>query len=296
VGNIYRAVDVSSLSSGALTAMQGLLVNPTGYYINLHTTTHTGGAVRGQVGHALGKPTISTNGITNNASYNLAGTTVAPGSITAVFGTDMTNGSSCLSTQGCGPRFDAGKMLPSMGGTSATVNGVAAPVFYTTPGQIGIQMPVELTGTSASVVVSAEGQASVAGTITLEPAAPGIFTTTGDGKGVGSITHTNGTLITAQSPAARGETVVLYATGLGAMTPAVATGALAPSTSQLSILPTVSVGGVPSTVVFAGQSGCCVALNQVNFTVPAGAPTGNAVAVLLSVGAKASNSVTIAIQ
>jgi uncharacterized protein (TIGR03437 family) len=53
---------------------------------------------------------------------------------------------------------------------------------------------------------------------------------------------------------------------------------------------------VPAAVIFAGQSSCCVGLNQVNFTVPAGATTGNAVAVVLSVGAKASNSVTLAIQ
>ena len=295
VGNIYRTVDVSS--TAALTALQGLLATPSGFYINLHTTANGGGAVRGQLGSAaLNAPVLVSGGALNNASYNLAGTSVAPGSIAAVFGSDLTNGAVCLYTQGCNPRFDAGKMRSTMAGTTATVNGIPAPIFYTLPGQIGIQIPVDATGSSASLVVNAEGQASVAQTISLDPAAPGIFSTTGDGRGVGSITHTNGFLVSAANPATRGETLVLYATGLGALTPAVATGAIATSASQLATKPVVTLGGVPATIVFAGQSGCCVGLNQINFTVPAGAPTGNAVAVVVSVGAKASNSVTIAIQ
>lgn len=297
IGNIYRTVDVSSLNAAALTAMQGLLADPSGFYINLHTTANTGGAVRGQLASAApSAPAVLKSGVTNNASYNLAGTSVAPGSIAAVFGTDMTNGGICLYTQGCNPRFDAGKMIATMGGTTATVNGIPAPIFYTTPGQIGIQIPVEVTGATAAVVVKSEGQSSAAETVTLDAAAPGIFSTTGDGKGTASVTHANGALVTVASPATRGETLVLYATGLGAMNPAVATGTIAPATSQLATQPTVSLGGVPAIVAFAGQSGCCVGLNQINFTVPAGAPTGNAVAVVVSVGAKASNSVAIAIQ
>jgi uncharacterized protein (TIGR03437 family) len=297
VGNIYRAVDVSSLNAAALTAMQGLLANPSGFYINLHTTTNTGGAVRGQLAPAaLNPPVIFKSGVMNNASYNLAGTTVAPGSIAAVFGTDMTNGGFCLYTQGCNPRFDAGKMMSAMGGTTATVNGIPAPIFYTSPGQIGIQIPVEVTGSSATLAIKAEGQTSAEETFALEPAAPGIFSTTGDGRGAASVTHANGFLVTPTNPAVRGETVALYATGLGAMTPVVASGAIAPGTSRLAVQPVVTLGGVPATVVFAGQSGCCVGLNQVNFTVPPGAPTGNTVPIVVSVNGKQSNSVTIAIQ
>jgi uncharacterized protein (TIGR03437 family) len=296
LGNIYRTVDVSSLSASALTALQGLLANPSGFYINLHTTTNAGGAVRGQLGNALAKPAISTGGILNNASYNLAGTTVAPGSIAAIFGTDMTNGALCLSTQGCSPRLEAGKMATSMAGTTVAVNGVNAPIYYATPGQIGFQLPVDLAGSSASVVVSTEGQASAAQSVTIEPAAPGIFSTTGDGRGAGAITHANGSLVTATNPAARGETLVLYATGLGAVTPALGTGVLPTAVTQTLTEPTLTVGGVGAQVAFAGLSGCCAGLNQVNFVVPAGAPTGGSVAVVLSVAAKQSNSVTIAIQ
>jgi hypothetical protein len=181
------------------------MLDPVNHYLNLHTTVHPSGAVRGPMGPDPAKVIINRGGILNNANYNLAGTSVAPGSIAAVFGSGFTNGAVCLSTEGCSPRFFGGKMVTSMGGTSVTMNGVAAPIFYATPTQLGIQVPVELTGSSTTVVVTVDGQTSAPEAVTLEAAAPGIFSMTGDGKGLGAITHANGALVTPANPAARGE-------------------------------------------------------------------------------------------
>ncbi|MFM2124048.1 MAG: hypothetical protein RL328_499, partial [Acidobacteriota bacterium] len=204
VGNLFRIADASSLNQPVLTAVQGILSNPSVYYLNVHTSANPSGAARGQLGAAPAPPAINRGGVLNNASYNLSSTTVAPGSIVAVYGTNLTTGATCLSTQGCNATVQGGKVSGSMTGTSATVNGLAAPVFYTTPTQIGIQIPYEVTGTSAAVVVTAGGQASPQETVTLEPAVPGIFSLTGDGRGAGAITHLNGSPVTAQNPAARG--------------------------------------------------------------------------------------------
>lgn len=294
VGNIYRAVDVSALNPTALAAVQGLLTNPPAYYINLHTTTNPGGAVRGILSTVPpGRPIVNKGGILNNASYTPS---VAPGSIAAIFGNDLTNGAFCLSTEGCVVRFSAGKMGTSMGGTSVTVNGIAAPIFYATPTQLGVQIPAEVTGSTASIAINADGLTSAPETVPLDAAAPGVFSMTGDGRGPGAITHANGALVTAANPAARGETLVLYATGLGAMSPSLATGTLPTELTRAAIQPTLTVGGVPATVLFAGHSGCCAGLNQINFTVPTGAPVGNSVAVVVSMNAKPSNTVTLAIQ
>jgi uncharacterized protein (TIGR03437 family) len=293
-GNIYRAVDVSPLTPTALAAVQGLFANPTAYYVNLHTTVNPGGAVRGVLNSAPpGRPIINKGGILNNASY---APSVSPGSIAAIFGTDLTNGALCLSTEGCIPRFSAGKMGTSMGGTSATVNGIPAPVFYATPTQLGVQIPVEATGSTATIAINADGLTSAPETVPLEAAAPGVFSMTGDGRGPGAITHVNGALVTPANPAARGETLVLYATGLGAMTPIVPTGTLPADLSRAAAQPTLTVAGIPAAVLFAGHSGCCAGLNQINFTIPTGAPVGNSVSVVVSVNAKPSNQVTIAVQ
>ena len=53
-------------------------------------------------------------------------------------------------------------IITSLGGTSVTVNNTPAPIFYSTLGQIGIQVPYEVVGQStAQIVVTVAGQSSV---------------------------------------------------------------------------------------------------------------------------------------
>src|SRR5207244_3740167 len=101
------------------------------------------------------------------------------------------------------------------------------PMFYALPTQLGIQLPTDLTGTSATVQVTAAGQPSTTRNVSIDAFAPGIFSFTGDGRGAGAITHSDGTPVSAASPARQGEAVVIYLTGLGQTTPAALTGALA---------------------------------------------------------------------
>jgi hypothetical protein len=110
-GNLYRVVDIGALSPAALTAGRGLRTNPAAHYVNLSTAAHAAGAVRGMLStFTPGRPIINRGGILNNAGYAKAGTSVAPDSIAAIFGTNLTNGAMCLATEGCIPRFAAGVM------------------------------------------------------------------------------------------------------------------------------------------------------------------------------------------
>ena len=61
---------------------------------------------------------------------------------------------------------------------------------------------------------------------------------------------------------------------------------------------TATVGGVPATVVYAGTSpGIVNGVMQVNVTIPAGAPSGNTVPIVITVGTVSSQAgVTLAIQ
>jgi uncharacterized protein (TIGR03437 family) len=103
---------------------------------------------------------------------------------------------------------------------------------------------------------------------------------TGDGEGPGAITHADGSLVSTANPAARDETLVLYATGFG----------------LTAALPRLTVGGVPATVRYSGQSPCCVGLNQLNFVIPTDAPTGSDVPIVVTIGNKSSNPVTLPVQ
>jgi len=240
-------------------------------------------------------PQINAGGAVNNASYNLQSSSVAPGSIAALFGANLTNGTSCL-PPACSPTFSNGRLGTTMAGAQVTVNGTPVPIFYAAPTQFGIQIPFEATGTSATVSVSVAGQVGTLGTITLAPVAPGIFTATADGKGAGAITHVDGSAVTTQNPAHAGELVILYATGLGQVAPAVPTGALPTGASSTVAPMTLTIGGVDVAPDFAGLAGCCVGLNQINVRLPAGVGSGNAVPVVLTIGGKSSNTATIAVQ
>ncbi|MBI4465363.1 MAG: CHRD domain-containing protein [Acidobacteria bacterium] len=293
-GNIFRQVNVSS--GIALDALKGILANPANYYVNLHSSVHPGGLMRDQLRVAPPPPpSVSEGGVVNNAGYDLVSSALAPGSIVAVFGTRLTDGTSCLPPS-CNPTFGSdGRLGTTMAGAQVTVNGAPVPLFYAARTQLGIQLPVELTGPSATVQVSVAGQSSPARTISIGPFSPGIFTATSDGRGAGAITHANGSLVTSQNPAQPGEVLILYATGLGQITPAVSTGALPSGAATTVTRATVTIGGIPAEVQFSGLSGCCVGLNQINVVVPPGSSSGSALPVVLSVGGVLSNAATLAV-
>jgi len=140
------------------------------------------------------------------------------------------------------------------------------------------------------------GRTSAQATLTIGPVSPGTFSFTADGKGPGAITHADGSPVSPQNPARAGEVVVLYATGLGRVTPSVPTGALPTGVSATVVPVTATIDSIPVTPEFAGLTGCCVGLNQVNLRIPASVRSGNDITVALSIGGLTSNTVTIAVQ
>jgi uncharacterized protein (TIGR03437 family) len=106
----------------------------------------------------------------------------------------------------------------------------------------------------------------------------------------------------ATHAAKAGDTLTLYAIGLGPTSPYVAAGQPAPSSEPLARLtstPMVTfgggLGGATATPLFAGLTPTYAGLYQVNVTIPDGAPKGN-VYVSLAFGDSTSNSVLIFIQ
>ena len=241
-------------------------------------------------------PLISASGIVNNACYGACANPLAPGTIAAIFGTNLTDGTSCLHDAGCDQAFDNnGRLKTTLTGAQVSVNGIPVPIYYSSPIQLGIQIPTDLTGAAAMVQVVVAGQSSPPSTVSIGAVSPGIFAS---GTGAGAITHADGSAVSPQNPAHPGELVILYATGLGQVTPSVPTGALpsGPNPSSTVVPTTVTIDGIAVIPDFAGLSGCCVGLNQVSVRLPASTHSGNAIPVVLSIGGKQSNSVTLAVQ
>ncbi len=234
-------------------------------------------------------PNVDLNGTVSGASFVAP---VAPGSIAAIFGRNLSIGS-------------ANSVLPlpmpvSLGQANFAVGDVAAPIYFVTPTQVNVQIPWELAALSqATVVATVNGVVSNAGTVPLAVFAPGIFTMNASGSGQGAIlVAPTANVATAGTPAARGGYVSIYCTGLGPVSNQPATGAPAKANPLSFTLttPTVFIGGTAAQVTYAGLAPGFAGLYQVNAIVPTGIAIGNAVPVTIQMASATSNTATIAVQ
>lgn len=218
-----------------------------------------------------GTPAVAA--LANAASYQPA---FAPGGIMAIFGSQMA------------PSAETASSVPlpiSMAGVAVLVNGVAAPLYYVSPGLVNIQIPYEtVPGNAVAVSINNNGKVSTLNSI-VAATAPGIFM------------DQNRVLVPTGS-AAPGQEIALYLTGAGAVSPPVSTGAAPSSSTPLADLPqpmqtvTVTVGGVPANIVFSGIPPGLVGVTQINFMVPSGISIGSQ-PVVVKVGGVASAAVTL---
>jgi uncharacterized protein (TIGR03437 family) len=110
-----------------------------------------------------------------------------------------------------------------------------------------------------------------------------------------SATPTGGLNPTAS--ANRGQSIALYITGAGAVTPPAPTGATpSGSTFPQPVQPiTVTVGGVTCPVVYQGVPSWSVGVVQINVSIPQNVPTGTQ-NLVVTVGGAASPPAKITIQ
>ena len=218
--------------------------------------------------------------VTNGASF--AAGTVAPGEIATLFGGNLTASS--------GVQLVSSVPLPKKFlNVSVMINGSAAPLFAVDnvngQQQINFQVPWEVTaGSTASIVAENNGTSSAPLRVPVSAAQPGIFV----------ILHANFQLADAAHPAKAGETVLIYCTGLGAVSSPPADGAAGNGQSTKATA-TVTIGGVNAPVSFSGLAPGFVGLYQVNAEVPGGLASGNQ-PVVLSIGQAGSNAVLLPVE
>ncbi len=256
-------------------------------------------------------PVVNAGGVVNNGSYSAQG--VAPGSIVAIFGTNLAS------------KVAIGDTIPLSGTldtvTSVTFNGVAAGVYFVGPLQLDVQLPWEAlpsnaTSGTVNVVVTTSTGSSSPQPVNVLLALPGIFTINQAGTGqaiatdnadgamaapTGSISGVAAHPFSLATQGQNGHALILWCTGLGPVTPAIPDGANSynPDGSvtvrQTVLKPVVMVGGVQANVLFSGLAPGFVSENQVDVTLGGGTPTGSAVPVTIQVNGVTSNQVTIAV-
>ena len=211
---------------------------------------------------------LSPLGVVNAASFAPPTHPISPGSMLSLFGTGMAGE---LGIPGSVP-------LPTQfNGVSVTINGIPAPLFFVSPGQINLQTPFAVQGPTADVVVTNNGQASNTVQVPVAATSPGVFSVQQTGFGPGIITHADFSLVNAQNPARLGEVLILFLTGMGAVDPAFPDGATAPvSPLSETVDQNVQVifAGVAGDVLFSGAAPNFVGLYQLNVQVPTTGFTG----------------------
>jgi uncharacterized protein (TIGR03437 family) len=127
-----------------------------------------------------------------------------------------------------------------------TINGKNAAVYYVSPTQLNVQAPTDTTIGPVNIQVIRDGAASAVISASYVASAPGFFRYSVGGKSYAAGVHLNGAYVgdtAGFSPAVPGETIELFATGLGA-TP----GGVAPAVTLLTVLPAVTIGGLSAKV------------------------------------------------
>jgi len=149
-------------------------------------------------------------------------------------------------------------------------------------------------GPKATIAVSNNGTPSASISVPVLAAQPGIFNYSVGGENFGAILHANFQLADTAHPAKPSEIVLIYCTGLGAVSSPPADGAA--SNGQTTILtPTVMMGGTKAIVSFSGLAPAFVGLYQVNAEVPPTLKAGNQT-VIVELGGVSSNSVLLPVQ
>jgi len=230
--------------------------------------------------------------VSNAASYDQSG--VAPGEIVTLFGA------------GLGPDTPANLTLDSSGevstnlaNTTVLFDGIPAPLIYASGTQTSAVVPFGITSATTQVQVQYRGQTSAPFPVNVLATAPGIISADSSGTGQALVVNQNGSLNSADSPAPPGSVLVFYATGGGQTSPAGIDGAVADAANLPAPVAPVSVqiGLKPATVLYAGAApGMVQGVLQINVQVPADAPQGQDIPLVLQIGRQLSQpGLTVAI-
>ncbi|HWD98450.1 MAG TPA: DVUA0089 family protein [Bryobacteraceae bacterium] len=251
------------------------------------TTTATSAAFAPAAAQVTGEvlvnpvPILAPNGAFSIFTSSV-GAPVAPGSVLQIYGSNLSS------------QTVAGTTVPlttTLGGTSVLIGGIPAPLYFVSPGQINAQAPFELSpGGQYQIQVSSDGATGAPESIYMAPVSPALASLP---TGAIIAEHADYSLVTADSPAKPGETILIYLSGLGATDNPVGSGAASPFSPLAHALaaPSILLNGQPAPAAFYGLSPGSVGLYQINFQVPQETPAGDLPLVVNQSGASSNTAV-----
>jgi uncharacterized protein (TIGR03437 family) len=280
---------------------------------NLATGDHvyTASLRLGSVRCNLPGPSIirSPAGITDAAGYRAS---ISSNSLISVFGSGF-NAPGANDYAVTKNDLENGQLPTDLACMSLVINGIRAPLFFTSANQINAQAPVlDVSGlVDAQVLLNpgtARERSSNVVKVLVSPTSPGLFSFNGQGtKSIAALNVSQDSRLLANPADVPGASVVsahpgdivrLYGTGFGATNPPYAAGVYATGPAPLVTPPVIRIGSVtlgPADVLYAGLSQDAPGLYQLDVRVPE-APDGNAAVIISEGSGRTQAGATIPIQ
>lgn len=231
-------------------------------------------------------PSLVINGFLHNVNA-VVGAPLAPGTVSQVYGTNLTQSPDAPSSVPLPVLFD---------GVQVIVGGLNAPLYYVSPTQLTVQIPSELTATNEyQAIIASNGAYTLPQPVDLVPLAPGVAAFS-DGTLIAQHAA-DFSLVDSNHPARPGEFLIIYLVGLGPTSVSVPSGTPAPGNQLITTTNsvTVTIDGQAVQTPFVGLTPGGVGLYQINLLVPANARAGK-LPVTVTENGVAANATTLLVQ
>jgi len=223
-------------------------------------------------GNAVPGTPVYTEASIANSAANVADL-FAPNTCLTIYGQNLAYVTKAISPDD----IHAGTLPTALQGTGVRVllNQIPASMYYVSPSQVNILIPASLRPGTMVLQLVNDSLAGPPISLPLGIAAPALFQL--DPTTV-IATHGNGPLVTAASPAKRGEVVVIYAAGLGVTTPPAIANQLPQALAPLADMAgfQVLLNGTlvdKKAILYAGVTPGFAGLFQINLLLPGDAPS-----------------------
>ena len=214
-------------------------------------------------------PRLAGDPLVNAASFTPE---VASGGLVSILGRN-------LAAEELTPTGNGSPLPISLGGVTVELNGRPLSLLYVSGPQINALVPFDVHGPAALRVTARNG--TVDAPVVVRDVAPAIFSVPIDGGHNPAVLQADGTLVSAKSPAVRGQRVSIYLTGLGRLD----------GTLPLE----VRIGGAVVVPSFAGLVPASPGVYRVEVAIPLTISAGMQ-SLQIRISEAGSNTVLLAVQ
>jgi uncharacterized protein (TIGR03437 family) len=226
-------------------------------------------------------PFIEPNGVVTATAYG-AFTAGAPSTWLEIYGLNLATNTTYRAWAAAdfnGIQAPTSLSAAGVTGTSVTIAGLNAYVYFISPGQVDVQVPSGVPSGTQPLVLTTAGGSSIIYNVTINPLEAGLLSPVAfklaNGQNIAAQFSGTSTFvlpvavtgITTQR-CKPGDYLTLYGVGFGGVSPTTPAGQIVQGQNSLQAGLNISFAGVPATILYDGLAPGYVGLYQINIQVP----------------------------